>query len=200
MNSTFWDERYGAEAFAYGTEPNDFLRANAGRLPKGRVLCLAEGEGRNAAFLAGLGYTVTAVDFSAEGVKKTQRLAREKGVTVTAVHADLATWTAPDASFEGVVAIFAHLPPPVRRLVHGWVARALTPGGVFLLEAYSPAQLALNTGGPRDAAFLMTPASLREELQGLTIESAVEIEREVREGAFHTGRAATVQAIARRPA
>jgi SAM-dependent methyltransferase len=196
MNSTFGDERYGGDDFAYGKEPNGFLRANAQRLPKGRVLCLAEGEGRNAVFLAGLGYTVTAVDFSAEGVKKTQRLAREKAVTVTSVHADLATWAPPDASFESIIAIFAHLPPAIRKVVHGWVSRALTPGGVFVLEAYSPAQLALNTGGPRDPALLMTAGMLREELRGLELESAVEVEREVHEGVFHTGPAATVQVVA----
>jgi SAM-dependent methyltransferase len=67
---SFWDDRYRGETYAYGTEPNDFLRASAMRIPPGRVLCLAEGEGRNAVFLAALGYEVTAVDLSSEGLRK----------------------------------------------------------------------------------------------------------------------------------
>ena len=82
MSSTFWDERFRGNEYAYGREPNDFLRAEAHRIPAGPVLCLAEGEGRNAVFLAGLGHEVTAVDFSLEGLRKTERLAREHGVAL----------------------------------------------------------------------------------------------------------------------
>ncbi len=90
MNS-FWDDRYKVEDYVYGREPNDFLRAEAHRIAPGRVLCLAEGEGRNAVFLAGLGHQVTAVDQSIEGLRKADRLAREHGVEITTVQADLAT-------------------------------------------------------------------------------------------------------------
>lgn len=198
MSAQFWDERYRAEAYAYGREPNEFLRAEAHRIEPGRVLCLAEGEGRNAVFLAGLGHLVTAVDFSTEGLRKAERLAREQNVAITTVHADLATYEPEIDAFTGVVAIFAHLPPPVRRHVHGWIPRALRSGGVFILEAYTPAQLAHNTGGPRDVALLMTLAGLKDELAPLTMDVGREVEREIHEGAFHGGPSATVQLVASR--
>ncbi len=196
MSAQFWDDRYRDDVYAYGREPNEFLRAEAHRIPPGRVLCLAEGEGRNAVFLAGLGHEVTAVDFSVEGIRKTELLARERNVKVTAVHADLATYEPELDAFAGIVAIFAHLPEPVRKRVHAFVPRALKKGGVFVLEAYTPAQLAFNTGGPKNEALLMTLAGLKEELAPLTIEVGREVEREIHEGAFHGGPSATVQLVA----
>lgn len=196
----FWDERYGADEYAYGREPNEFLRAEAHRIPAGPVLCLAEGEGRNAVFLAGLGHAVTAIDFSAAGLRKAERLAREKGVELGLVEADLATYEpGPTDAYSGVVAIFAHLRPEIRRRVHAWVPRVLVPGGCFVLEAYTPAQLAFGTGGPKDPAMLMTLEGLRGELAPLRFEIGREIERDVHEGAFHGGRSATVQVLAVRP-
>ena len=196
MSAQFWDERYGGDVYAYGREPNEHLRAEAARIPSGPVLCLAEGEGRNAVFLAERGHDVTAVDFSREGIRKTELLAKERGVSVRAVLADLATFVPERSDYAGVVAIFAHLPPDVRKRVHGWVASALRPGGVFVLEAYTPAQLAFDTGGPRDAALLMTLAGLRDELASLTLEVGREVERDIDEGTFHAGRSATVQLVA----
>ncbi len=198
MSSQFWDDRYRADEYAYGREPNEFLRAEAHRIAPGRVLCLAEGEGRNAVFLAGLGHEVTAVDFSVEGLRKAERLARERHVKLATVQADLATYEPEVDAFTGIVAIFAHLPPSVRKHVHAWVPRALRPAGVYILEAYTPRQLAFGTGGPRDAAMLMTLAGLKEELAPLTIELGREVEREIHEGTFHGGPSATVQLVAAR--
>lgn len=196
MKNEFWEERYRAETYAYGKEPNELLRAEAGRIPPGRVLCLAEGEGRNAVYLAGLGYDVTAVDFSAEGLRKAQQLAGERGVALTTLHADLGVFEPERGVFSGVVATFAHLPPDVRRRVHGWVHAALRPAGVFVLEAYSPRQLAHDTGGPRDAALCMTLEGLKEELAPLSLVVARETEREMHEGLYHVGLSATVQVVA----
>lgn len=196
MATKFWDDRYRTDEYAYGREPNDFLREGAARIPRGRVLCLAEGEGRNAVFLARLGHDVTAVDFSSEGLRKTERLAREHDVKVTTVCADLATYQPEDDHFTGIISIFAHLPPVVRARVHAWVPRALVLGGVFVLEAYRPEQLQFNTGGPRDATLLMTLAGLRDELAPLKIELGREIERQIDEGSYHRGPSATVQVLA----
>lgn len=198
MSAQFWDERYRGETYAYGREPNDFLREEAHRIPRGRVLCIAEGEGRNAVFLAGLGHDVTTVDFSAEGLRKTEQLAHERGVTVATVQADLASFEPEIDAFTGVVSIFGHLPPDVRRRVHAWIPRALVKGGVVVLEAYTPAQLAHGTGGPKNAALLMTLDALKEELRPLELDIGREVERDVHEGPFHGGPSATVQVVARR--
>ncbi|BAN69966.1 class I SAM-dependent methyltransferase [endosymbiont of unidentified scaly snail isolate Monju] len=194
-----WDQRYSDDDYFYGTAPNDFLATNAGRIPNGPVLCLAEGEGRNAVHLAGLGYQVTAVDSSAAGLRKAERLARERGVTLECVHADLADYDLGTARWAGIVSIFAHLPPPLRRQVHAAIPRALRPGGILLLEAYTPAQLDHGTGGPPVAELMMDAASLRDELPGLVFDHLAECEREVVEGKGHRGTGAVVQAIARKP-
>lgn len=199
MNSSFWDTRYSDADFCYGTEANAFVAAMAGRIPAGPVLCLAEGEGRNAVHLAPLGHAVTAVDQSAVGLAKAARLAAERGVSLTTIVADLADFTIATGAWAGIVSTFAHLPPPLRRTVHARVAAGLRPGGVFILEAYTPAQLALGTGGPKEAGLCMTLAALRVELAGLEFEIARECERDVIEGTCHTGRGAVVQVLARRP-
>lgn len=195
-----WDQRYAGEDYAYGTAPNDFLVAMAERLPAaGRVLCLGEGEGRNAVWLARRGLAVTGVDASAVGLAKARRLAEAAGVVITTMHADLAGFDLGEACWDAVVSIFCHLPPALRRRVHAGVARALAPGGVFLLEAYTPAQLSFASGGPPDAALMMSLAELRDELAPLAIELGQEVERDIHEGLYHQGRGAVVQVLAYRP-
>ena len=198
-----WDERYGTEDYAYGTEPNDFLAAHAHMLPKGgRVLSLAEGEGRNAVFLATLGYKVTAVDQSAVGLEKARRLAGKKEVAVETIVADLGGFEIEPQAWDGIVSISAHLPKAIRQQLHRRVVQGLKPGGVFLLEAYTPRQLeTAGKGGPgpdqRDR--FMTLADLHEELAGLDFEIARETEREINEGKYHSGPGAVVQILARKP-
>ena len=192
-----WDERYGERGFAYGTEPNDFLVSSTPHLPKGgSVLCLAEGEGRNSAFLAGNGFVVTAVDSSAVGMQKAQALARQKGVTITTHTADLEDFAFPPENFDGIVSIFCHLPVPLRKKVHKGVITSLKKGGVFILEGYTPRQLQLGTGGPPVKDLLMELEDLRSDFSGLRIIHGEELVREIYEGRLHTGRGAVVQLIA----
>ena len=193
-----WDERYSQPGFAYGEEPNEFLASVAGNIPAGPVLCLGEGEGRNAVFLAGLGHRVVAVDQSAVGLAKARQLAESRGVAIETVQADLAQFAIEPGAWAGVVSIFCHLPAAVRAPLYQSVVRGLRTGGVFVLEAYTPAQLGMGTGGPRDADMLASLATLTVELEGLEFSHAVETERDVREGRHHTGRAAVVQLVGHR--
>jgi len=194
-----WDERYSAPAYAYGTEPNDFLRSVADRIPPGPVLCLAEGQGRNAVHLASLGHEVLAVDQSPVGLKRALELAAARGVTIATEVADLSTFQIAPGTWAGIVAIFAHLPPALRARVFAAAVDGLAPGGAFVLEAYTPKQLEYGTGGPRDVSLLMSLAVLRGELAGLRIEHGVETEREIHEGEHHRGRSAVVQLLAFKP-
>lgn len=199
-DASFWDNRYGSAAgYVFGTFPNDFLAGVADQIPPGPVLCLAEGEGRNAMFLAKRGHAVTAVDQSATGLAKARALAEQNGVSLTTEVADLADFVITPGARAGIVAIFMHLPPDLRARVLTQAAAGLQPGGVFIMESYTPAQLAFGTGGPRDVALLPTLAGLRPLLSGLTLEHAQELERDVHEGGGHTGRSAVVQVVARRP-
>lgn len=194
-----WDERFSSPEYVYGTEPNDFLAGEASRIPPGRVLALADGEGRNGVHLAALGYDVTSVDSSAVGLAKAQRLAASRNVRITAIVADLAGFEIVPESWQGVVSVFCHLPPAVRRPMHERVVRGLAPGGVLLLESYSVRQLGRGTGGPTNAELLMTLEAARDELRGLDLLLAHEVERDIHEGALHAGPSAVVQVIARKP-
>jgi SAM-dependent methyltransferase len=194
-----WDERYSEAGYIYGEEPNQFLASVAGGIPPGPVLCLGEGEGRNSVFLAGLGRRVVAVDRSAVGLAKARRLAESRGVLVETVQADLAEFAIEPGAWAGIVSIFCHLPSAVRVPLHRAVATGLRPGGVFVLEAYTPAQIGRGTGGPQDPDMTPTLAGLREELAGLELTHQAELERDVLEGRYHTGLAAVVQVIGRRP-
>jgi SAM-dependent methyltransferase len=193
-----WDQRYSEPGFAYGSEPNDFLAANAERyLPaKGDVLCLAEGEGRNAVFLARLGFRVTGVDGSAVGLAKAKKLAEQNGVEVSTVIADLAEFDLGVEHWDGIVSIWCHTPPALRARLHRAVVAALRPGGVLLLESYTPKQLEYRTGGPPIAELMMTLDAVREELAGLEFLQAEERVRDVHEGKYHDGPSAVLQIVA----
>lgn len=191
-----WDERYAEPEYAYGTEPNRFLREQVTALKPGRALCLAEGQGRNAVFLASLGFDVTAIDLSSVGLKRAHELAATRRVNITTRVMDLANLELEAGAWDLIVSIFAHVPPTVRAHAHWQVARGLCPGGRFVLEAYTPGQVSRDTGGPRLLELTMTLEDLRSELPGLQFHVAREITRDVIEGKYHTGLADVVQLTA----
>lgn len=190
-----WDDRYDGEEFFFGTEPNDFLTEVAPRLPGGRTLCIADGEGRNSVFLAEAGHRVTAMDASVVGMGKAGALAAERGVELATVVADLREFDFGHGRWDAIVSIFCHMPPDLRRDVHARAVQGLAPGGAFVLEAYTPDQLAYRTGGPPVAELLMTEADLRADLAGLSFEVLTGRLRTVREGRGHDGPSAVVQVL-----
>ena len=198
-----WNRRYAAAGFYYGTAPNDFLReVEPLLLRQGHVLCLGEGEGRNAVFLAQCGHTVLAMDQSAVGLEKAQLLAREQGVRIATHVADLENWdlgaAAPKGGWDAIVSIWCHMPVAVRPALHQRIVAALKPGGVFVLEAYRPEQLRYGTGGPPTVDLLPTLAELQRDLAALELLVAGAPEREVREGKGHDGLSAVVQVLGRK--
>lgn len=198
--STRWDTRYDAEEYVYGTEPNSFLRSNSHRLTEGsRILCLAEGEGRNGVYLARQGHSVVAVDSSAVGLAKANMLAEKHDVSIETIVADLNEFAIEPAGFDAIISIFCHTPPTVREKLHGQVAKGLKPGGLLLLEAYTPDQLGRGTGGPPSRELMMTLAMVQEDFKSLETVSALELEREIIEGCLHTGMGAVVQLVAIKP-
>ncbi len=200
LTPQFWDDRYSASEYLYGTEPSDFLAERCSALPAGgEILCLADGEGRNGVFLATKGMQVTGVDSSAVGIAKAQRLAAQRGVPFKTVVADLSAWDLGEARWDGVVSIWAHLPAPLRATLHPRVARALRPGGVLLLEHYHPRQVGYGTGGPPDATMLLTLDELGAAFAGWTRVHTFEGERLVVEGSGHGGMSYVTQAILRKP-
>ena len=196
----FWNDRYEAEAYAYGTEPNGYFRRQLDQLTPGRLLLLAEGKGRNAVYAARRGWQVTAIDFSDEGRAKAARLASSQGVHPDYQVTDLTalSWEQP-GQFEAIGLIFAHFAPATRRAVHAAAAASLAPGGHLLLEAFSPRQLGLASGGPREAELLYEPAALTQDFAALHLLENREVNVVLHEGAYHTGPAAVVHLLATRP-
>jgi hypothetical protein len=196
---SIWDARY-ERGFIYGEAPNDFLVEHEPRLRRGaRVLCLAEGQGRNAVFLASCGHHVTGVDNSAVGLAHAHELAARQGVSITTLVADLADFDPGTRCWDAIVSIWCHLPETLRVSVHRRCVEALADDGLFLLEAYRPAQLEYGTGGPPDVTMLYSFDQLAGDLDGLVMELGVERVRDVQEGTLHRGASAVVQVVARRP-
>ncbi|MCG5535771.1 SAM-dependent methyltransferase [Ectothiorhodospira mobilis] len=196
----FWDNRFAAGGYVYGTAPNAYLLAHhALYRPGQRVLCVGDGEGRNGVWLAGRGLEVTSVDFSRQALDKAEALAQHRGVVLHTVCADVAGWDWPRERFDHVVSIFLHLPPEQRWRVHEAMFRALKPGGWLLLEAFHPEQIHYHSGGPRDVAMLYGSVTLREDLVDAEFRELAEVAVHLDEGPGHQGRAAVTRALIRRP-
>lgn len=198
-----WDERYRkADGFLFGTEPNEWLRRSARYLPPhATVFCVADGEGRNSTWLAGLGHHVHAADISPVAVARLQALAQERGVQVHARVEAIDDWAWPAASLDAVVAIFIQFAdPPARTRLFARMADAIRPGGLLIIEGYGIRQLRYRTGGPGIAAHLYSQGLLAQAFDGWQVLAARDVDTEVREGRGHHGRSHLVSAVLRRPA
>lgn len=199
--SEFWNQRYAVEEYVFGTEPNAFLTEQAHRFAPGqKVLAVADGEGRNGVWLARQGLDVLAVDVSPPALEKARKLAARHGVALETELADLFAWEWGEERFDAVVAIFIQFVPPDRRhRLHRLMRQALKPGGLILLQGYTPKQLEYKTGGPSERANLYTAEDLRGEFADLEILHLREHESEISEGAGHSGMSALVEMVARKP-
>lgn len=195
-----WNQRFAAPGFLFGSDPNAWLREHASVWSPGdRVLCVADGEGRNSVWLAGQGLKVDAFDIAEIGVAKARDLAAQRGVTVNFTVADCDDYAWPEGACDGVAAIFVQFADPaLRERLFARMVRALKPGGHLVLQGYTPQQLAYKTGGPPLASHLYTEALLREAFAELDIEILHEYEADLAEGSGHHGRSALIGLVARR--
>lgn len=196
-----WDERYDSVDYAYGDQPNHFLTQAIEQVATqhlGKALCLAEGEGRNAVFLASLGYEVVAMDQSAVGLEKANRLATDRQVDIVTQQADLNDYEPKSNTFDLITMIWAHTPESVRMKSYEIVKKSLKRGGYFILEGYLPSQSTRNTGGPSDPEFMFTLDELRAHFTDFNILVGRELTRDVTEGIYHTGSGDVVQFLALR--
>jgi len=194
-----WDERFSQPEPVYGEAPNCYLQSQAFRLKPGmKALVPADGYGRNGIWLAKLGLQVHTVDLSPVGVERARKAALNAGVDVTMEVADLATWKWPVAEFDAVVTVFFHLPPEVRSRIHGAMLHTLKPGGIVILQAFTPAQLQFTSGGPKQMDLLYTAVMLRKDFADAETLQLEEKEVQLNEGHMHRGPAAVVQAVFRK--
>jgi 2-polyprenyl-3-methyl-5-hydroxy-6-metoxy-1,4-benzoquinol methylase len=195
-----WNKRFADEGYLFGTEPNAWLREHAGVWESGqRVLCVADGEGRNSVWLARRGLQVDAFDISQVGVDKARRLAAEQGAEVNFQVTDCDAFAWPEAAYDGVAAIFIQFADPaLRERLFARIQQCLKPGGTLLLQGYTPKQLEYRTGGPPLLSHLYTEALLREAFAAMHIVELRDYEADVAEGSGHLGRSALIGLVARR--
>lgn len=193
----FWNTRYDHEEYAYGKKANDFLQSYSFQKPS-KILCLAEGEGRNAVYLALQGHEVTAIDYSEVALEKTCKLANEHGVSVQTICADLCDYVFEPNHWDAIVAIFAHFPPEIRQKVHKQIFETLKTGGVFILEAYQKSQLEHGTGGPNSLEMLYSEEELQADLVDFKNIEIINKTRHISEGKFHQGISDVFQVIAQK--
>ncbi len=201
--AAMWDERYRPASYAYGLEPNAFLVGQCNEMMSGmRALVPGDGEGRNGAWLAKQGFEVDTFDLSIFGVAKAKALASDRGVSVNAVQADALAWNWPVARYDLIALIYLHLVEPERRIVHAKALKALKSGGLIVLEAFRPEQVARHAagarGGPRDPALLYSVEALREDFASEEIVLLEAAEARVDEGRLHAGESAVVRAVVRK--
>lgn len=195
-----WSRRFEGPGFLFGTEPNRWLREHASLWRRGqRVLCVADGEGRNSVWLAGRGLRVDAFDIAPVGVAKARGLAAQRGVQVNFALADGDRLAWPERLYDGVAAIFVQFADPAQRArLFANIVGCLKPGGTLVLQGYTPRQLEYRTGGPPVASHLYTPELLREAFAALEIVELREYEDDLAEGSGHRGRSALIGLVAQR--
>lgn len=195
-----WNRRFSRDDHLFGTAPNAWLQRHAGVWQPGQqVLCVADGEGRNSVWLAAHGLRVQAFDIASVGVDKARRLAASQGVEVDYRVADCDAYGWPEASLDGVAAIFVQFADPeMRTRLFAHMRRSLRPGGTLVLQGYTPRQLEYKTGGPPQVSHLYTEAMLREAFADMELLTLSEYEAELTEGDGHHGRSALIGLVARR--
>lgn len=195
----FWDQKYAEAEYFYGTAPSAWLLTQAYRIKPGmRALAVADGEGRNGVWLAQQGCKVTAVDASPRAQAKAAALAQRNGVALTLRTTDLRHWTWPTETFDLAVAIYGHFRRWDRPVIHRAMLNALVPGGLILIQAFSPYQRLYHSGGPSDLDMLYSAYRLREDFIDADILELEEVETTLDEGRGHRGKAAVTHIVARR--
>lgn len=196
----FWDERYAQEDYVYGEMPNEFFREQLIGLHPGNLLLPGEGEGRNAVWAARNGWKVTAVDYSVQACVKATALAERHQLTsINYLIGDITEYTFPENTFRCIALIFVHLEPKQRALFHETMCRSLAPGGLLILEAFTPEQLNYDSGGPRKPEMLYTTEMLSNDFQSLDLKLLQTTKPLLNEGPYHSGLASTVRMSATKP-
>lgn len=198
-----WNDRYSNEEFAYGEEPNNYLKNELTKLPVGKILFPAEGEGRNAVFAAKLGWTVSAFDISSEGKSKALKLADKNKVSIDYQVGELDSLSLKNEQFDAIALIYAHFPANIKSLYHKTFDKYLKKGGIIIFEAFSKKHLdyvAANekVGGPKDIESLFSTEEIKSDFANYEIIELVETEIELNEGVFHNGKGSVIRFVGRK--
>lgn len=195
-----WDERYSSEEFAYGTEPNNYLREQLSKLKPGKILFPAEGEGRNAVFAATQGWQVSAFDISANGRNKALQLAEKQQIAIDYQVGELSTLNYQKGQFDAIALIYAHFPGDIKSSIHQMLNQYLREGGFIIFEAFSKNHLGYiakneKVGGPKDIESLFSIEEIKTDFPNYDIIELAETEIELSEGLFHNGTGSVIRFV-----
>ncbi len=198
-----WNERYSKDEFAYGVLPNAYLMKQIEKLPAGKILFAAEGEGRNAVFAAKIGFEVSAFDISIEGKNKALKLAEANSVTIHYEVGELHTLNYKPEHFDAIALIYAHFPADIKSSLHKTLNTYLRKGGVLIFEAFSKKHLDYlakneNVGGPKELAMLFSIDEIKSDFENYEILELEEKEIELSEGLFHNGTGSVIRFVGRK--
>jgi hypothetical protein len=198
-----WNERYSREAFAYGEQPNNYLKEQLGRLTVGSILFPAEGEGRNAVYAAKLGWTVFAFDISMEGQKKAMKLAAVNNVSLDYQVGELPSLNYDSEQFDAIALIYAHFPAAIKSLYHRTLDKFVRRNGIVIFEAFSKRHINYlskdqNVGGPKDEASLFSIEEIQSDFANYDFIELAEAEIALTEGQYHNGLASVIRFVAQK--
>lgn len=194
----YWNDRFGATEYAYGIEPNEFFKREIEQLVPGKLLLIAEGEGRNAIYAAKLGWEVTAIDFSTEAQSKALKLAHKNKVNIKYQVCDVTEYKFIENEFNAIGLIYAHFSSHIREEIHRKCILSLKKGGHIILEAFSPAQLKYQSFGPKDPAMLYSPEMLTLDFSPLQSIICLQKSTILAEGPFHNGQAEIIRYLGKK--
>ncbi|MEO6730686.1 MAG: methyltransferase domain-containing protein [Ferruginibacter sp.] len=198
-----WNERYSKDEFAYGEQPNNYLKKQLEQLAVGKILFPAEGEGRNAVFAATLGWTVSAFDISMQGKNKAFQLAEANKVTIDYQVSELEALSYKPEQFDAIALIYAHFPADIKSLYHKTLDKYLRKNGIIIFEAFSKTHIDYiakdeRVGGPKDIAMLSSIDEIKSDFANYEIIELIEKEIELSEGLFHNGKGSVIRFVGRK--
>ena len=197
----FWNERFDKEEFIFGKEPNEYLVEKTKQYlkPQDKVLCIADGEGRNGVWLAKQGMQVVGFDASDIALAKAKQFAKDNQVEVEYSFSDTDSYAWHENTYDAVIGIFIQFADPAMRArIFQQAHKATKPGGLFILQGYTPKQLEYKTGGPSLIEHLYTEELIRDLAKEFEILELVSYEQELSEGPRHTGMSAILGLVARK--
>lgn len=190
-----WNQRFSEDGYAYGTEPNQFFKEEIDKRSPGRMLLIAEGEGRNAVYAAQIGWQVDAFDFSEAAKNKAMKLAESKGVNVNYTVLDMKDISLKDNYYDAAALIFVHVDPELRSEVIKKIVASLKQEGIIILEVFEKEQVGKSSGGPKDAALLYSLEEVVEEFADLDFITLSKELIELNEGKYHQGEAVVIRFV-----
>jgi SAM-dependent methyltransferase len=198
-----WNDRYSKDEFAYGEEPNNYLKEQLEKLAIGKILFPAEGEGRNAVFAASLGWNVSAFDISIEGKKKALRLAANHHVSIDYQVGELQSLDFNDEQFDAIGLLYAHFPAGIKSLYHKTLNHYVREGGYIIFEAFSKKHIDYlsqneKVGGPKEIAMLFSMDEITSDFSNYDILELTEKEIVLNEGQYHIGKGSVLRFVGRK--